>query len=476
MKLGFLVLAHEKLDALRGLLNALTSFTEDCVILHIDKKSPLNKEINQIKNEFPDAILVPSIDVVWGESSIVDATLRGMEAALSTDIDYLILLSGTAMPIQGRTQLINFLEQKKGTDFIECHNPSSGKWVIDGLEKERWEHYNFFNWRIDPIFFSVSHKIQRKFKVRRKLPGNIAPMLGSQWWCLSIQTVDKVVEFTKNHDALKYLKRTWIPDEFYIQSVVSHVKNGEGIEPILMYYRFNDAGIPKVFSIKDIKELENAKKYFFARKINLKDSKMVERLKDNYKESNVSIDVEDITHPIPRSRKKFIHEIGIYTKLSPVFIFISNKNIEQDIKNTLEKVKENFPMSMVYHQLFSKSIIDYGLEEESKLYNETDVILRDYNIESFISHIFDNGKINIAILDIKDFDKVNYYLMKNPLVKYVFYPSSDFLDYDLFYSIIKKIRFLNSQGLNVIESSNLDDLFQKVLSEIKSDPFCNRFL
>jgi len=93
-------------------------------------------------------------------------------------------------------------------------------------------------------------------------------MIGSQWWCLRRQTVERVLEFAqRRRDVTKFFKTTWIPDETYFQTVVRHLVSANEIETrSLTFLMFSDYGMPVSF-YNDHYDLLLSQDYLFARKI-----------------------------------------------------------------------------------------------------------------------------------------------------------------------------------------------------------------
>ena len=55
---------------------------------------------------------------------------------------------------------------------------------------------------------------------RRRIPKGLVPHLGSQWWCLTRQTLSAILQDPDRAGYDRYFKRVWIPDESYFQTLV----------------------------------------------------------------------------------------------------------------------------------------------------------------------------------------------------------------------------------------------------------------
>jgi len=272
MKVSFIVLAYKKPEYLRVLIETLLASGSD-VYIHYDASSPydLQDESSQWGLGKYDGCLyhAPRVKVVWGEWSIVQATLNCLNMAREQgyNSDYFMLISGACMPVKPIYELEQFLSENSGVDYIEAVNAVDNLWITDGIQQERWEHYHYINWRPHPKLFSRSLKLQHKLKIKRKLPIS-TPYIGSQWWCLRQSTIEKVLSLiVKKPKIARFYRRTWVPDESFFQTLVGNLlPEKERSAKLLMQYKFNSKGIPRVYYDDDLAELL-AEDAFFARKL-----------------------------------------------------------------------------------------------------------------------------------------------------------------------------------------------------------------
>src|SRR5205085_1784291 len=93
-----------------------------------------------------------------------------------------------------------------------------------GLEQERFEYFFPFNFQTRRAWFERATALQRALGVRRRLPADLKPHFGSQWFCLRRATAADVVAMLRRPEIARFLASTWIPDEFAIQSVVAALR------------------------------------------------------------------------------------------------------------------------------------------------------------------------------------------------------------------------------------------------------------
>jgi hypothetical protein len=97
------------------------------------------------------------------------------------------------------------------------------------------------------------------------LPEGITPHLGSQWWCLTRQTLTAILEDPRRPELDRYFRYVWIPDESYYQTLVRNY--GRKIESrSLTLSKFDFQGKPHVF-YDDHLQLLRRSDCFVARKV-----------------------------------------------------------------------------------------------------------------------------------------------------------------------------------------------------------------
>ncbi|AJY51395.1 beta-1,6-N-acetylglucosaminyltransferase [Halomonas sp. KO116] len=283
MKVSFVLLAHEKPEQLKDLLGSLLSAGSN-VFVHHDASSggDLSAAVADWGyDQLPGNIyFAERVKVVWGEWSIVQATLNCMAAIQQHDVDsdYFMLISGSCMPVKP-IQLLEHYLAESGQDHIEAVNAEKNKWVTAGLQKQRWSKYHFFNWRYQTFWFDWSLKLQRKLKIKRAIPLNHTAHMGSQWWCLRRSTVFSILDLYRSHPALKkFYRRTWVPDELFFQTMVANLIPNEQIsDELITRYKFNNWGIPRVYYDDDYPELLGENR-FFVRKVSYRAHQLRDRL------------------------------------------------------------------------------------------------------------------------------------------------------------------------------------------------------
>jgi hypothetical protein len=203
----------------------------------------------------------------WGDFSLVDATVKGLKLIrrLGIGCDRVMLVSGSCMPVRPIRALSKFLDANPKVEFIEAHGP---EWVSNGLRHERYQYWHFFNQQSQQRFFRTHYVLQRKFWPKRRFPRGLEPKFGSQWWCLTWDVCEKILDYVRAHPLTYFFfSTTWIPDELFFQTLVHHFTRPEDLaQRNLTFFYFNDWGKPLVFLDEHLEILRQLP-YYFARKI-----------------------------------------------------------------------------------------------------------------------------------------------------------------------------------------------------------------
>ena len=307
MQKNYLILAHKNPLQLSRMIERLDDGASKFFI-HLDAKTPIEPFADCLEGGHI-RFIEPRERCVWGDFSIVRATIHLMEAA-SKEQEVFILMSGQDYPIQSQGYINAFLENNKGFDFIEIE-PLEEKWKPK-MVKDKLEHYHILhseerghsNCYAPFAHCSVFQKLrtlmhllkgrlsQKNFRLLCSLPKRVAPFerqyAGSQFWAFSERTFYAVLHYIREHKAAleEYYKYTSSPDEIYFHSVLmdlvakdSTIKLKEQITYV-NYFRKNN-----VFVSEDFDKLTSEKEKLFARKFDTDiDIEILNKL-DSYQEN-----------------------------------------------------------------------------------------------------------------------------------------------------------------------------------------------
>ena len=181
------------------------------------------------------------------------------------EVRHVYLASGSCLPLRPVEELIAYLNDRPRVDFIESVTTEDVGWTIGGLDVERFTLRFPFSWRKQRRWFDGYVKLQRRVGYKRRVPPGLVPHLGSQWWCLTRQTLSAILQSPDRVEIDRYFRRVWIPDESYFQTLVRQVSsNVEGRS--LTLSKFDFQGKPHIF-YDDHLQLLRRSDCFVARKI-----------------------------------------------------------------------------------------------------------------------------------------------------------------------------------------------------------------
>lgn len=254
----------------------------------------------------------------WGDHTLVEATRLMMASALADEdfkADYFILLSASCIPYRPVASLQAYLRQRPGIDFIQAQDPRQGRWVKDGLECERFEYYFPFNFRTHRPWFEWAVARQREFRIRRRVPKGLTPHFGSQWFCLTRETVAIVTKELLRPDVRRWLRWSWIPDEFAIQTLVSSHRPRSRIAGFnLTYYEFGPRGQPILLE-NDHLDYLLSQPFFFARKLAPEATALLEALDTRTEQAEGDLGYFDRVGMPTAQHARFLAEVNAKVSL-----------------------------------------------------------------------------------------------------------------------------------------------------------------
>lgn len=220
--LGILMLVHTALHRAEQVARHWTA--SGCpVVIHVDQKVS-DKVYSDFVTACADEPLIRFSDrhvCEWGGWGIVAASQSAAELMLEAfpDVHHVYLSSGACLPLRPVDELIDYLLDRPRVDFIESATTADVSWTIGGLDQERFTLRFPFSWRKNRKLFDAYVKFQRATGMRRRIPDGIMPHMGSQWWCLTRQTLSAVLQDPRRQIYDRYFRRVWIPDESYFQTL-----------------------------------------------------------------------------------------------------------------------------------------------------------------------------------------------------------------------------------------------------------------
>ncbi|MEP5631363.1 MAG: beta-1,6-N-acetylglucosaminyltransferase [Tateyamaria sp.] len=268
MSVGIVMLVHNALG--RAEQAARHWAAAGCpVVIHVDAGVP-RKTYDAFANSLAD---LPRIKFCkrfrceWGTWGIVAASQAASELILAEfgEVRHVFLASGSCLPLRPVEELIEYLADRPHTDFIESATTADVPWTVGGLDEERFTMRFPFSWKRQRMLFDKYVDLQRRLNIKRRIPQGLVPHMGSQWWCMTRQTLSAILQGPDRKEYDDYFRRVWIPDESYYQTLARQYSI-EIESRSLTLSKFDFQGKPHIF-YDDHLQLLRRSDCFVARKI-----------------------------------------------------------------------------------------------------------------------------------------------------------------------------------------------------------------
>ncbi|MEM8774307.1 MAG: beta-1,6-N-acetylglucosaminyltransferase [Pseudomonadota bacterium] len=268
MSVGIIMLVHTAFDRAEQVARHWAA--AGCpIVFHADKdvpKSAYNDFVSSL-SDLPHVRFSKRHRCAWGSWGLVAATQSASRLMLDEfpDVRHVYLASGSCLPLRPVQELIDYLAERPKTDFIESATTADVPWTIGGLDHERFTLRFPFSWRKNKFLFDKATALQRFIGYRRRIPKGIVPHMGSQWWCLTRQTLSAILDDPDRSVYERYFRSVWIPDESYFQTL-ARLYTRQIESRSLTLSKFDYQGKPHIF-YDDHLQLLRRSDCFVARKI-----------------------------------------------------------------------------------------------------------------------------------------------------------------------------------------------------------------
>lgn len=296
---NYIIKAHKNPNQLKRLVDKLNNDLSNFYI-HVDLKSDI-EPFESILNYTNVIFIEERVNDVWGDYTQVIPFLNLIKTVLSnhSNSGYVIYLSAQDYPIKSINHINSFLTKNQEYDFIHFDNFNKSLSPEDGhFYDQRIKDYkiNFSDKRADFTFMpplAKSNFRDIKSYIKLVLNGKIKPTdpflkyrkprnsdllkehyRGSNWWCLTYKTTEKIYEYylTNKTEIDRYYEYTFCGDEQIFQTILKILipdDQGIKIKDYVHYIDFErkNVTLPVVFTKSDIDILlSQPENKLFARK------------------------------------------------------------------------------------------------------------------------------------------------------------------------------------------------------------------
>lgn len=294
MKKIFAITCHKLTQPLIHTVTYFSSFEENIVLIHVDKKSNIEdflflkaKNVHFIENR---------ISILWGNVSQIISTIELMKYSLKYEYEYFFLLSGDDIPLRSNKDLNNFLYKNIKYDFIHYQDGKTP--YINPEDRVKYNYPSFFFLkkktfyiRLKKFFVYTFKDVFYKNKLFNDYKINIPKLYkGTNWFGLKKSTIVYISEYISNNSwFLDLFEKSVCGDEIFFHSIIKAndkiilFDNPNYGHKALRYIDWvSGPEYPKILNEEDSSNMKKSN-YFFARKVHedAKDSFMKSFLKDS---------------------------------------------------------------------------------------------------------------------------------------------------------------------------------------------------
>ncbi|MBK0033755.1 core-2/I-branching enzyme [Erwinia sp. S43] len=280
MRKIFALTCHKLTNPLIHTVTYLSSFNENIVLIHLDKKSAIDEFIFLESN---NVIFIPDRhDLVWGGYSQILATISLLRFATGVPdgFEYFFLISGDDIPLISVEKMNLFLCENYGLEFVHFQNGKNK--IVDPYERVKYKYFSIHHGRKKNFLHKVLIKLHHILKflfINKDFVKNLElypPMYkGINWIGITNEMVSYVINYVnKNPWYLHSFKYSLCADEVFFHTIINTKPdavfyfNSNAINNALRYIDWNSGPeYPKVLGQNDIENIKSESLAFFARKV-----------------------------------------------------------------------------------------------------------------------------------------------------------------------------------------------------------------
>ena len=269
-----LITAYKNFDYLESLVSNLSKFFS--VYIHIDTTSTeiKDREINYL-NEKYECNCFAKYKCCWGGYNNLLAYIELLRVSHFNHHSYYHIISGEDIPVKPHSYFKEFFSNNNKI-YISLNKANGNTW------EERYKYYYPLvnkdpHKRINRRINSTLIYLQKLLKVNRMRIGQEKDIYkGYVFGSLPDDAVHYVLNYVDNNPIfLKDLSKTFIPEEFFFQTILGNSDYKPRIASDCLRYsvwEYKNGSIPGYLDMTDYSEIcEN--NYLFARKVSYKTSK-----------------------------------------------------------------------------------------------------------------------------------------------------------------------------------------------------------
>lgn len=261
---------------LKTTVEYLSSFEDNHIIIHVDKRSNLDDFI--ILESKNVTLLNERVNVSWGSVSQIKSTLLLLRMSLEIDFDYLFFISGDDLPCASNEKINNFLKKIKLANMV--HYQDSRNSFVNPIDRVKYKYPLFFfskeksiKTKIKKAFFKLVKPFFINELYHKAINHGIIFYKGTNWFSLNKETVSESMKFIdKNQWFVDLFEHSICGDEVFFHTLFKHIGISNFYHDIskkndaLRYIDWESGpDYPKVLNDDDIAKIKKSQ-CIFARK------------------------------------------------------------------------------------------------------------------------------------------------------------------------------------------------------------------
>ncbi|WP_306717992.1 beta-1,6-N-acetylglucosaminyltransferase [Klebsiella pneumoniae] len=273
MNKTFAILTHRLSLSLEFTVQYLSSFHNNEVIIHVDKKSNM-KDFEHLESDRVTFIKERE-NVKWGHISVVHATIKMLRQSNANN--FFFLISGDDFPLMTNDEIDQTLAYNKNKSFIHFQDGRNN--FVDPILRVKYIYPSIYFKKNKKNHEKMLCKLSNVFLKRKNTVAinylshnSITLYKGTQWFTFEPDAKAKIINFLNlNPCFIKVFEHSFCPDEIFFHTIVKHLK----CQIYHDEYKINDClrfidwksgpDFPKNLTIDDFPRLTKSG-CFFARK------------------------------------------------------------------------------------------------------------------------------------------------------------------------------------------------------------------
>lgn len=284
MKQAILITAYKDFNQLKRLI--LEFDHRFNIYIHIDKKSPLQKDlIKELLKISTVQYVAQDFKVNWGGLNHLKAYLKLCKIALQNKENAVFhLITGQDFPIKSNKEFDKYLQSD--INHLSAFTMPNAGWKNGGMDRiELYNFYDVFDAKKSSKWLYIIKRLQLRLKFKRSTPNSLGQLYGGNtYWSLRREAVQYVVTYSfHNPKILKRFKYTLCAEEIFFQTILMNSKFKEAIvhdDLRFMDWASGRGGYPAILDESDFEKITQSGK-LFARKLDQNKNDLFSMLSNN---------------------------------------------------------------------------------------------------------------------------------------------------------------------------------------------------